>query len=113
MQVGASIILIGGWAWALGLSPIAALVIGITLALSSTAIVAGVIADRRQQNCPVAPTAISILIFQDVAAIFLLILTTTLETGAAGPAILSARSEERRVGTACVRTCRTRWAPET
>src|SRR3546814_7930381 len=36
LQVGASTILIGGCAWALGLSPIAALVIGITLALSST-----------------------------------------------------------------------------
>lgn len=90
LQVGASTILIGGCAWALGLSPIAALVIGITLALSSTAIVAGIIADRRQQNCPVALTAIAILIFQDVAAIFLLILTTTLETGAAGPAMLAA-----------------------
>ena len=90
LQVGASTILIGGCAWALGLTPVAALVIGITLALSSTAIVAGVIADRRQQNCPVALTAISILIFQDVAAIFLLILATTLETGAAGPAMLAA-----------------------
>lgn len=90
LQVGASTILIGGCAWAFGRSPLAALVIGITLALSSTAIVAGVIADRRQQNCPVALTAIAILIFQDVAAIFLLILTTTLETGAAGPAMLAA-----------------------
>jgi len=79
LQLSASTILIGGCAWALGLSPIAALVVGTTLALSSTAIVAGVIADRRQQNCPVALTAIAILIFQDVAAIFLLILTTTLE----------------------------------
>ena len=85
LQVSASTILIAGRAWALGLSPIAALVVGTTLALSSTAIVAGVIADRRQQNCPVALTAIAILIFQDVVAIFLLILTTTLENGSAGP----------------------------
>ena len=90
LQVGASTILIGGCAWALGLSPIGAFVIGATLALSSTAIVAGVIADRRQQNCPVALTAVAILIFQDVAAIFLLILTTTLENGDAGPAMLAA-----------------------
>lgn len=90
LQVSASTILIGGCAWALGLSPTAALLIGITLALSSTAIVAGVIADRRQQNCPVALTAIAILIFQDIAAIFLLILTTTLETGDAGQAMLAA-----------------------
>ena len=90
LQVGASTILIAGGAWLLGLPSLTALVIGITLALSSTAIVAGVIADRRQQNCPVALTATAILIFQDVAAIFLLILTTTLETGAAGPAMLAA-----------------------
>lgn len=89
-QVGASTTLISGCALALGRSPIAALVIGTTLALSSTAIVAGVIADRRQQNCPVALTAIAILIFQDVAAIFLLILTTTLEHGSAGPAMIAA-----------------------
>src|SRR3546814_7111342 len=47
LQVGASPILIGGCAWALGPSPIAALVLGITLALSSPAIVAGVISARR------------------------------------------------------------------
>ena len=90
LQVGVSTILIGACAWALGLPPMAAFIVGTALALSSTAIVAGVIADRRQQNCPVALTAVAILIFQDVAAIFLLILTTTLETGAAGPAMLAA-----------------------
>lgn len=90
LQVSASTIIIGGCAWALDLSPVAALVVGSTLALSSTAIVTGVIADRRQQNCPVALTAVAILIFQDVAAIFLLVLTTTLENGSAGPAMLTA-----------------------
>jgi CPA2 family monovalent cation:H+ antiporter-2 len=90
LQVSASTVLIGACAWVLGLSPMAAFIVGTALALSSTAIVAGVIADRRQQNCPVALTAVAILIFQDVAAIFLLILTTTLENGAAGPAMLAA-----------------------
>lgn len=90
LQVGASTILIGAVAWMLGLNAVAALVIATTLALSSTAIVAGVIADRRQQNCPVALTATAILIFQDVAAIFLLILTTTLESGGATPILIAA-----------------------
>jgi CPA2 family monovalent cation:H+ antiporter-2 len=90
LQVSASTILIGISAWLLGFPPIGAFIVGATLALSSTAIVAGVIAERRQQNCPVALTATAILIFQDVAAIFLLILTTTLETGAAGPAMFAA-----------------------
>lgn len=90
LQVSASTVVVGLCAWALGLPPIGAIIVGATLALSSTAIVAGVIADRRQQNCPVALTATAILIFQDVAAIFLLILTTTLGNGAAGPAMLAA-----------------------
>lgn len=90
LQVSASTILIGACAWVLGMPAIGAFIIGATLALSSTAIVAGVIAERRQQNCPVALTATAILIFQDVAAIFLLILTTTLETGDAGPAMFAA-----------------------
>ncbi|SBV32306.1 Sodium/hydrogen exchanger [uncultured Sphingopyxis sp.] len=90
LQVGASTLLIGAFAWALGMPPVGAFLVGASLALSSTAIVAGVIAERRQQNCPVALTATAILIFQDVAAIFLLILAATLGSGAAGPAMLAA-----------------------
>ena len=56
--------------------------VGATLALSSTAVVAGLIAERHQQNCPVGLTATAILIFQDVAAIFLLIVAGALGTGA-------------------------------
>lgn len=41
--------------------------------MSSTAVVARLIGERHQQNCPVGLTATAILIFQDVAAIFLLI----------------------------------------
>lgn len=90
LQVGASTLLIGAAAWVLGLAAMPAFIVGTALALSSTAIVAAVIADRRQQNCPVALTAVAILIFQDVAAIFLLILATTLGSGAAGEAMLAA-----------------------
>jgi Kef-type K+ transport system membrane component KefB len=70
-------------AWASGLSPLAAGIIGVTLALSSTAVVARLIAERHQQNCPVGLTATSILIFQDIAAIFLLIVAVALGTGEA------------------------------
>ncbi len=66
-----------------GLPPLAALIIGATLALSSTAVVVGLIAERHQQNCPVGMTATAILIFQDVAAIFLLIVAGALGTGEA------------------------------
>jgi CPA2 family monovalent cation:H+ antiporter-2 len=69
---------IGGVAWLLGLPPLAAFLVGGTLALSSTAVVVRIIAERHQQNCPVGLTATAILIFQDVAAIFLLILINAL-----------------------------------
>src|SRR3546814_3096651 len=35
----------------------------------------------------------------------------TSDAGAVSPAGPRARSEERRVGTECVRTCRSRWSP--
>jgi CPA2 family monovalent cation:H+ antiporter-2 len=56
-----------------GLPPLPAFLVGATLALSSTAVVARLIRERHQQNCPVGLTATAILIFQGVAAIFLLI----------------------------------------
>jgi Kef-type K+ transport system membrane component KefB/voltage-gated potassium channel Kch len=74
----------------LGLSVGTALLVGATLALSSTAVVSGVIAERHQQNCPVGLTATAILIFQDVAAIFLLIMATGLQSGGAASALLVA-----------------------
>jgi monovalent cation:H+ antiporter-2, CPA2 family len=72
-------------AW--GMKVEAALVLGGVLALSSTAVVAKLIAERHQQNCPVGQTATAILVFQDVAAIFLLIIANALGGGALGPAI--------------------------
>jgi CPA2 family monovalent cation:H+ antiporter-2 len=90
LQVAASAFLLGISAWALGLSPVIGFMVGATIALSSTAIVVGVIAERRQQNCPVALTATAILIFQDIAAIFLLILASTLDRGGALPIMLGA-----------------------
>ena len=70
-------------AMALGLPVGAAFFVGATLALSSTAVVARVIAERRQQSCPVGMTATGILVFQDLAAIFLLIIATAMSSGAA------------------------------
>jgi CPA2 family monovalent cation:H+ antiporter-2 len=71
-------------ALAFGIKVVPALLIGSVLALSSTAVVGRLIAERHQQNCPVGLTATSILIFQDVAAIFLLIVTNSLDGGGGG-----------------------------
>ena len=60
--------------------------------------VAGLIAERHQQNCPVGLTATAILIFQDVAAIFLLIVASALGTGEAlAPAMGFALEGGRRL----------------
>ncbi|MEE9350726.1 MAG: cation:proton antiporter [Thiotrichaceae bacterium] len=58
----------------MGLSTDFAIVIGVTLALSSTAVAAQILADNQQNQCPVSVSATAVLIFQDVCAIFLLIL---------------------------------------
>jgi CPA2 family monovalent cation:H+ antiporter-2 len=68
-------------ALAFGMKVVPALLTGSVLALSSTAVVGRLIAERHQQNCPVGLTATSILIFQDVAAIFLLIVANSLGGG--------------------------------
>ena len=70
-----------GAVWGLPIG--AALLVGATLALSSTAVVAGVIAERHQQNCPVGLTGTAILIFQDLAAILILIVANALGSGEA------------------------------
>jgi len=64
-----------------GFAPLPAFLIGAVLSMSSTAVVARLIAERHQQNCPVGLTATAILVFQDVAAILLLIVVGALNTG--------------------------------
>lgn len=67
LQVGLSAAAIGGGAFALGLAPASALVIGFALALSSTAVVVPVLAERKRLNSSAGRTAFSVLLFQDLA----------------------------------------------
>lgn len=82
--------LLGGVALLFDLVPAAAALLGVTLALSSTAVVVPLIAERRQQNCPVGLTATSILIFQDLAGIIILIVASTLGAGVTPLAAIAA-----------------------
>lgn len=85
----------GGLAWATGLPPVYAVLLGGALALSSTAVVIPTLAERGQRNCPVGLTGTAVLIFQDVCAIFLLVLAVSLDgAGASGPALVSAAAPE-------------------
>jgi len=54
-----------------------AIIIGATLALSSTAVAMQIINDSQQSHCPAAMSATAILIFQDICAIFLFILAAS------------------------------------
>lgn len=65
-------------AWLLGHSVAAASVIGLALALSSTAIAMPLLAERRQQSGPLGRTAFAILLFQDLAVVPILILISVL-----------------------------------
>lgn len=85
VQILFGTLIIGVLALAFGLAPLPAFLLGAILALSSTAVVAPLIAERHQQNCPVGLTATAILVFQDVAAIFLLIIAGALGGGSILP----------------------------
>jgi len=83
----------GAIAMAFGHAPEYALILGGALALSSTAVVVHTLAERVQQNCPVGLTGTAVLIFQDICAIFLLILAASLETGGVASSESSLASE--------------------
>jgi monovalent cation:proton antiporter-2 (CPA2) family protein len=86
LQVVATAVLLAPIAWLLGLSPSAALVIGFALALSSTAIVLQILAERRALAAPHGHAAFGILLFQDVAASPLLAVLPLLGTARAAEA---------------------------
>lgn len=67
-----------GMSYFFGVSADLALLVGLTLALSSTAVVMQLLADFKQSESPVGQSAKSVLIFQDIAAIFLLIFADAL-----------------------------------
>lgn len=58
-----------------------AIIGGFAMGLSSTAVVIGLVRERDQEDCPVGRAAQSILIFQDIAAILLLVAAGSLASG--------------------------------
>jgi CPA2 family monovalent cation:H+ antiporter-2 len=85
---GALQMLVAGGAFAgllaaFGLPVTFAVIAGFGLGLSSTAVVIGLVRERGQEDCPVGRAAQSILIFQDIAAILLLVAAGALAGGGA------------------------------
>ncbi len=83
-QVVLSAIVIGLLAWTYGFTPTAAAVSGLILALSSTAFVLQLLAEKKQLTTVHGRAAFSILLFQDLAVIPLIALLPLIGSGASG-----------------------------
>jgi len=83
-QVVLSAIVIGLLAWAYGFTPTAATVSGLILALSSTAFVLQLLAEKKQLTTTHGRAAFSILLFQDLAVIPLIALLPLIGSAASG-----------------------------
>jgi len=83
-QVILSAAVIGLLAWFYGFTPTAAIVTGLILALSSTAFVLQLLAEKKQLTSSHGRAAFSILLFQDLAVIPLIALLPLLGSGASG-----------------------------
>jgi CPA2 family monovalent cation:H+ antiporter-2 len=77
-------IAIGALAYALGASPVVAAVAGPALAMSSTAVVIQVLANEKRLGSPIGRASLSVLLFQDIAAVPVLFVISVL--GAHAPA---------------------------
>jgi monovalent cation:proton antiporter-2 (CPA2) family protein len=82
LQVLATAAVTGGVALAFGLAWQAALAVGLTLAMSSTAIVLQTLNERRLMNTAGGQSAFAVLLFQDLAVIPILAVFPLLGTGA-------------------------------
>ena len=80
LQLLGSAVLIGVPAALLGLPPPGAIVLGLALALSSTAVTVPVLAERKQLNSSAGRTVFSVLLFQDLAVAPLLFTVAALST---------------------------------
>lgn len=83
-QMVLSAVVIGLLAWTYGFTPTAAAVSGLILALSSTAFVLQLLAEKKQLTTAHGRAAFSILLFQDLAVIPLIALLPLIGSGASG-----------------------------
>ena len=78
LQVATAGVTIGVVSYFFGLTWEVSIIVGSGLALSSTAIVMQLLAEKKQSSNPLGQTATSILVFQDILIVFLLILVPAL-----------------------------------
>ncbi|MBX9701100.1 MAG: cation:proton antiporter [Acetobacteraceae bacterium] len=80
LQVCASALAIGGACLLLGLPPLAAVILGLGLAMSSTAVVVQVLAEEKRLNSLAGRAAIAVLLLQDLAVVPILFAVDVLES---------------------------------
>ena len=88
-QVAITTVVIGEIAYLSGLSVKASIAVGAALALSSTAIVMPVLAERKRLNSSAGRTAFAILLFQDLMVAPFLFMITVLGGSEAGSGVLA------------------------
>ena len=84
LQVAACAVPLGLAAWGFGLDPVGAAIVGAGLALSSTAFVLQLLAERGQLTTHQGRAGFAILLFQDLAVLPLLAALPLLQAGGAG-----------------------------
>ncbi len=89
IQMALGTAIFGGIALILGASGPLAIILGGGFALSSTAVVARLLNEEHLNTCPLGKSALAILVFQDIVAIFLLILAGSLGEDAGSTAQLA------------------------
>ena len=80
LQVAISALIIGAIAWGWGHAPRVAILLGMCLALSSTAIVMQLLMEGRRIGTPLGRTSFAILLFQDLAVVPILFVLGTFGT---------------------------------
>ncbi|MEO1039374.1 MAG: cation:proton antiporter [Pseudomonadota bacterium] len=85
LQAGLSALAIGGACLAIGLMAPAAVVLGLALALSSTAIVMQILAEERRHATPTGRAALGVLLMQDILVAPILILVGFMARDGAAP----------------------------
>ncbi|NMG43180.1 potassium transporter [Aromatoleum toluvorans] len=78
LQVGLSALVIGGIAYAFGNTFESSVVLGFVLSFSSTAVVMQLLTQRREVGTPLGQATFSVLLFQDLAVVPLLVVVSVL-----------------------------------
>lgn len=73
--------------WLAGMDWVLALLIGAAAGISATAVVTQTLAERGIATCPLGRSATAVLVFQDVAGIFLLVIAVSLSSEGGGDAL--------------------------